>query len=89
MKIKSGYLVHEVAGNFVVIKIGQEAVNFNGLITLSESAKMLWDLLNRSEGASLDELVNKLLEEYEIDEETAKNDTIEFIESLKVNNILE
>ena len=26
MKIKSGYLVHEVAGNFVVIKIGQEAV---------------------------------------------------------------
>ena len=36
MKIKEGYLVHEVAGNYVVIKIGQEAVNFNGLITLSE-----------------------------------------------------
>ena len=52
MKIKEGYLVHEVAGNYVVIKIGQEAVNFNGLITLSESAKMLWDLLK--EDASID-----------------------------------
>ena len=89
MKIKSGYLVHEVAGNYVVIKIGQEAVNFNGLITISESAKELWDLLNRPNGAELDELVNKLLEEYEIDEETAKKDTLDFIESLKANNILE
>ena len=89
MKIKTGYLVHEVAGNFVVIKIGQEAVNFNGLITLSESAKMLWDLLNRDEGATVEELVNKLISEYEIDEETAKNDTLEFVQSLKDNNILE
>lgn len=89
MKIKKGYLVHEVAGNFVVIKIGQEAVNFNGLITLSESAKLLWDLLNREEGATNSELVSKLLEEYEIDKETATNDVLEFVESLKKNNILE
>jgi hypothetical protein len=87
MKIKEGYLVHEVAGNYVVIKIGQEAVNFNGLITLSESAKMLWDLLKND--ASIDDLVNKLLSEYEIDEETARRDTLEFIDSLKKNNILE
>ena len=87
MKIKEGFLVHEVAGNFVVIKIGQEAVNFNGLITLSESAKMLWDILK--DGAEVKDLVNKLLSEYDIDEETATNDTLEFIESLKKNNILE
>lgn len=89
MKIKKGYLVHEVAGNYVVIKIGQEAMNFNGLITLSESAKMLWDLLNRENGAVIEELVNKLLEEYDVDEKTAQNDVIEFIESLKKNNIIE
>ena len=89
MKIKKGYLVHEVAGNYVVIKIGQEAMNFNGLITLSESAKMLWDLLNRENGAVIEELVNKLLEEYDVDEKTAQNDGIEFIESLKKNNIIE
>lgn len=89
MKIKKGYLVHEVAGNYVVIKIGQEAMNFNGLITLSESAKMLWDLLNRENGVVIEELVNKLLEEYDVDEKTAQNDVIEFIESLKKNNIIE
>ena len=89
MKIKNGYLVHEVAGNYVVIKIGQEALNFNGLITLSESAKMLWDLLNRENGASQEDLVNKLLEEYDVDKDTAQNDVIDFIESLKNNNIIE
>lgn len=89
MKIKKGYLVHEVAGNYVVIKIGQEAMNFNGLITLSESAKMLWDLLNRENGAVIEELVNKLLEEYDVDEKTVQNDVIEFIECLKNNNIIE
>ena len=77
MKIKKGYLVHEVAGNYVVIKIGQEAVNFNGLITLSESAKLLWDLLSREEGATNCELVIKLLEEYDIDERTASEDVLE------------
>ena len=49
----------------------------------------LWDLLNRPNGAEIDELVNKLLEEYDIDEETARKDTLDFIESLKANNILE
>ena len=54
---------------------------------MSESAKVLWDLLKND--ASIDDLVNKLLSEYEIDEETARRDTLEFIDSLKKNNILE
>ena len=48
---------------------------------------MLWDLLK--DDVEVKDLVNKLLEEYDIDEETATNDTLEFIESLKKNNILE
>lgn len=89
MKIKEGYLLHEVAGNYVVITLGQEAVNFNGLITVSESGKLLWELLARDEGASREELLAAILNEYDVGEEEAKIDISSFIKSLENNNILE
>jgi hypothetical protein len=37
MKIKSGYIMREVADNYVVVPTGQATVDFNGMITLNET----------------------------------------------------
>lgn len=89
MKIKKGYLLHEVAGNYVIIAIGQEAVNFNGLMTVSESGKLLWELLSRDEGASFADLSNAILNEYDVTKEIAENDIYEFLNDLKKNNLID
>lgn len=88
MKIKSGYLLREVAGNNVVIPLGDEVVNFNGVMTLSGSAAFLW---RRLEGGAANEkeLVDAILGEYDIDESTAAADVGDFISALSSKGLLE
>jgi len=87
MKIKDNFVLRNVAGVNVVLPLGKEAIDFNGMITLNDSGVFLWKKLNND--VSIDELISAVLQEYEIDEETASNDIDEFIEKLKSANILE
>jgi hypothetical protein len=86
MKIKDGYIKREVAGINMVVPVGEALVDFNGMITLNSSASFMWEQLQ--EEISEDELVKRVLEEYDIDEKTARADTEEFIEKLRQSNII-
>ncbi len=81
MKIKSGLILREVADNYIVVAVGERVKDFNGLINLNSTGAFLWKLLEQ--GAEEEELVAKLLEEYEIDEETAKKDVSAFVAKVK------
>ena len=87
MKIKDGYILRQVAGNSIVIAVGEEALNFNGIITINGSGTSLWEKL--AEGASKSELLDAMLSEYNIDSETAKKDIDEFISKLEKANLLD
>jgi hypothetical protein len=77
MKLKDGFMLREIAGTWVVVPLGQRVVEFNGLMTLSDSGAYLWKMLER--GAEMEELIGGIIEEYEIDKDTAKEDIDEFI----------
>ena len=62
MKIKQGFMLREVAGNFVVVAVGEASKNFNGVINLNESGAFLWKQL-MSETTN-DKLLDALLNEY-------------------------
>jgi len=87
MKIKSGYLLREVAGNYIVVAIGEEAVDFNGLITVNETGAFLWKKLE--EGIDTSELLAALTAEYDVDEKTAVADINAFVEKLQKADLLE
>lgn len=86
MKIKSGFILREVAGNFIVVSVGERVKEFNGVITLNETGVLLWKKLET--GATEQELVFALLNEYEVDEATAKSDVAEFVNKLKTAGLL-
>lgn len=83
MRIKEGYILREVAGKNIIVAVGGESVNFDGIKTLNETGTFLWR--NIEQGMDEEMLVNALLDEYEVDEETAKADVAEFV-SLLINN---
>lgn len=64
----------------MLVPTGATTQEFNGLITLSETAKFIWEHIEEAD--SLEEMIRLLLDNYEIDEETAKRDAIEFISQL-------
>lgn len=86
MRIAKEFILRDIAGECVLVPTGATTQEFNGLITMTDTARFIWENLEKVD--SLEELVQKLLEEYEIDEETAKNDAVAFIsELLKVGFI--
>ena len=86
MKIKPGYLLREVAGNYIIVAIGEEAVDFNGLITVNETGAFLWKKLES--GVDTDELLTALRAEYDVPEEIAIADINGFIEKLQKADLL-
>lgn len=87
MKIKDGFMLREVAEQWVVVPLGDRVVEFNGIMTLSESGALLWKELEK--GVLEGDLVRILLKEYIIDEETAKSDVQEFIIALTGKALIE
>lgn len=86
MKIKESFLLKEVAGEFIVVPVGESLVDFSAMIVLNETAVFLWKAL--SEDAEQEELVNAVVLEFDIDKDTAEHDVAEFIEALKKNNMV-
>lgn len=86
MKLKKGFVLREVAGETVVVPVNAE-LNFNGMITLNETAKVLWNILENE--TTEDALVKAILGEFNIDEATAQNDVALFVQKLKGLDFLE
>ena len=77
MKIKNGYMLREVAGEAVVVPTGEATLNFQGIISLNETGALLWKELEQ--GCEKKDLVQALLDDYEVDAETAEKDVNEFL----------
>ena len=87
MKISKEFAMREVAGNYIVIPVGEKTVNFNAMITLNETGAFLWKQLEEEKNKQ--ELLNLMLEEYEVDNKTAEADIDKFVEKLETAGILE
>ena len=82
MKIKEGFILRNVAGNNVVVPIGQATLDFNGMMSLNDTGTFLFERL--IEGTSKENLVEDLIAEYGIDRDLAVEDVEAFI--LKVES---
>lgn len=87
MKRNNDYIVRSIAGETLLVPTGPAARDFSGLITLNELGAFLWNHLE--EAQDLDQLVQKVLQEYEVDEATARSDTTEFLSLLASRGMIE
>ena len=86
MKISDGFLLKTVAGKNIVVSVGAE-VNFNGMLTLNDTGVFLWNLLKNH--ITKEEMLKKMLEEYDVEENIASTDIDNFLIKLRDAKILE
>ena len=87
MKIIEDFILRKVADSYVVVPVNDMTVDFNGIINLNETGAFLFEILQK--GADKQELLDKLLSEYEVTSEKAEADIEVFIQKLKDADILE
>lgn len=88
MRIKEGcFILREIVGTAIAMPIGEMANRINGAIELTKSGALLWKKLENE--CSETELVEELLSNFDVDEETARNDVAAFVDSLRAQGFLE
>lgn len=86
MKLKQEFVLRNVAGEFILIPITNLSNKFNGIITLNETSKFIWELIVQEK--EKEDIVKALLEEYEVEEELATKNVDDFCEHLVSLGIL-
>lgn len=87
MRLKEGYLLRELAGETIVVAVGEAARHLQGVIRLNGSAAVLWRRLEA--GGTRDELVAALHETFDATPEDAGADVDRFLDLLDERGLLE
>ena len=86
MKFKKEFILREIVGEFILVPINKSISKFDGLITTNEVGKLIWE--NYESSKDEEELLHKILEEYEVEEKEAKEDLDEFLDKLRQVDII-
>lgn len=86
MKARSDLVLRKIAKENILIPVGEAAKEIHGLISLTESGRMLWEALK--DECTAEDLEQMLLENFEVDAETAQKDVQEFIEKMQACHLL-
>ena len=86
MEIKKKVILRTVAGEHMLVPVGDTVFEYNGIFMTTDSGKLLWEKIR--DGAEISDLVSFLIEEYGIDKATAEEDITQFVEKLKSYGIV-
>lgn len=86
MKIKEGFILRNVADATIVVPAGKATLDFNGMITLNETAAFLWHLLETD--TDEEAMLKAMLAEFDVDEATAKVGIARFVAKLQNEGLL-
>ncbi len=87
MKLKSGFVLRQIGGSYVVVAVGLQTLDFKGMIRLNDTGAFLWKKLTEKD-CTAEALVAALTAEYEVSEEIAAKDVAAFLQSLKDSDLL-
>ena len=72
MKAKSGFVLRKIVGEYVLIPTGENIGRFKGTVLLNGVSAFIWEKLQSP--ISRDDLLTAVLDEYQVDKETAAQD---------------
>ena len=87
MKIKEGFVLRRVMGNYVAVAVGETSKSFRGMVKLNATAADIWQLVEN--GYDEEKIVESMLEKYDVEKELLVSDVRTSLEMLEKNGFLE
>jgi len=87
MKIKKGYILRTVADTHIVVPVAERVAEFKGMMLLNDISAAIWKQMQ--EDRTYEQLLEFILESYDIDRETAEYDLNILIHHMKINGVLD
>ncbi len=87
MKIKEGFVLRQVADTWVVMPLGQQSLDFDGMLTLNDTGALLWQTLEK--GGDREAMADALTAEYEVARDAALRDVDVFLGKLQETGCVE
>lgn len=87
MKLKYEFAVRNIMDEYVLVPVGEAALAFSGMITTSEVGAFFVELLKTD--TTREAMLEKLLEEYDVQPEEAAADLDAFLKQLNELNLIE
>lgn len=88
MKIKEEFVLQEVADEYIVVPVADEAERLHGIIKLNETGAFIWKCISQKD-MSYDEIEKELVSEYSVSLDKAASDLKAFIEQIRGMGCLE
>lgn len=88
MKIKEGFEVRNVCGEYVIVATGRKNIDFSKIIYLNESAAFVWNAV-KGKDFTAEEVANILVENYDVALEEAYVDAQALLSTWYENGLTE
>ena len=87
MRLKKGFLLHDVGTEHMAVAMGEASKEFNGIIRNNETAHFIFQLL--LEDVTMDEIVGRLSQQYDAPADVIRQDAEELIAKLRKEGLLD
>ena len=87
VNINKDMILREIVGENVLVPTGSTMLKYNGLFMLTPTAAFIWAIL--PEADSEEEIVDRIVKEYDVEREKAQKDVSEFLTNLREHGIID
>lgn len=88
MRQKDGFVLRDVLGDKALVGEGADAINFGKLISLNDTAAWLWEKASELGDFTEEQLVDVLLQAYDVDKAKAQADVTKLINTWKEMGVI-
>lgn len=81
MRLKQGFILHEIGNEHMAVATGEAAENFNGLVRNNETAAYIFELLQNE--ITRDEIVDAMCQRYDADRSEIAEDVDRMIREIR------
>jgi hypothetical protein len=87
MKRKADFIMQNIGGENLLVPLGAQVMDMNGIITLNNTGVCVWELL--AQECSLDELTAAVAERFDVPPERARADAQTFLDKIAKMGLIE